>query len=139
MQIEKTQIEKRLENFPLYFKEPDASLHISENKGNIYIGYLCGKRHTKEDAEKATYFNVQITDKTFYILSIGIDEACRGVGLGFKLYQILEEIAQDFECDRIEMTPSGTCEGGETRESYVCRKLGYKPISDSIAVFKELK
>lgn len=119
-------LRKHLETYPLYNAEQEV--YYREDADNIYMNWHADPPGTHH-MNRTTYFDVQITGKMFYLLHIQIGAEHRGKGLGFLLYLLLEEIAKELGCHTIEQTPSGwtNTPEKETRMSYVCRKLGYKP------------
>jgi GNAT superfamily N-acetyltransferase len=117
-------VQNHLSNFSLYKLE--HHVHCLEKDNVFYIGYQSDKSGNLFDRRTTTHFDVQVQDGVFYILSIQLEEKFRGKGLGFQLYSILEQMAKNFGCHTIEMTPSGWTQTKETRADYVCRKLGYQ-------------
>ena len=68
-------------------------------------------------------------------MCFGVSQEHRGKGHGNKLYQILENIAKEFGCEKIQMTPSGHTKTGETRKDYMLRR-GYDDLGTE--VYKKL-
>lgn len=93
------------------------------------------------------YFDAQISPcghplapvKTFFVLNVEIEPENRGKGWGLMLYQILEQIAQEFGCNNIQMTASGWTNTGEKRSDYLSRKLGYKILNSRSSVHEVQK
>ena len=123
-------IKNHLSQHPIY--NEGHHLHCLERDGNVYIGYQTGTSNW----DRGNYFDVQITGDTFYLLHIELEEANRGKNHGLLLYQILEQLAKDLGCKRLEMTPSGTTIHGELRQDYLTRKLQYR--KDGNVAVKEL-
>lgn len=121
-------VRKHLETYPLY--EASQEIFIKEDDKNIFINWQTA-RFVDDNwhINRGSHFDVQITGKTMYILHIEVAPEFRGRGFGFLLYLLLEEIAKEFGCHIMEMTPSGwtTTPEKETRMNYVVRKLHYVP------------
>lgn len=125
-----------LQKHPLYL--PSQVVYYNQNGGgkqNIFINWQSGKYRLGPDPQKLygrlNYFDAQISpaEKIFFLLHIEIESENRGKGWGLMLYQILEEIAQEFDCSEIKMTASGWTNTGEKRADYLVRKLGYEIIN----------
>lgn len=125
-------VRKHLETYPLY--ESSQNIFVRKRDKNVYINWQTGP----SIVNRRTYFDLQIIDKTMYILHIEIAQEFRGRGLGFLLYLLLEEIAKEFECHIMEMTPSGwtNTPEKETRMNYVVRKLNY--VANGITAVKNI-
>jgi GNAT superfamily N-acetyltransferase len=74
--------------------------------------------------ELSNHFDIEIdpVESTGYLLSIAIREELRGQGLGWQLYQLVEQVIRLFGCRKYEMTPSGTTVRGESRETWLARR-----------------
>jgi len=125
-------IRQRLTAFSLY--SPEQVVYCKEGDGNIYLNWQTGSMSPRN---RGTYFDTQVTNGMFYLLHIEINQEYRGQGLGFQLYNIIEEIAKDSGSHTIEMTPSGWTTTRESRMAYVCRKLHYRP--QGIVAVKKLR
>ena len=121
-----------LEGWDLYKDSHKISVkEISE--GKIWIGYSDNvKMPAIAGASwETTHFHVNIIDGVLYVLSIGVSEENRGKGHGDKLYQILEHIAKDAGCKKVQMTASGRTKTGESRKDYLLRR-GYKELGNEV-------
>ena len=116
-------IRQRLSASPLY--KADQIVFFKQDDGNSYMHWQT-RLVPGNPYRRGSYFDAQITNGMFYLLHIQIEEYVRGSGLGFQLYNIIEQLARDFNCHTLEMTPSGWTATKETRMSYVCRKLKYE-------------
>lgn len=119
-----------LSKFPL-FKENHAIPVVKLEKG-WYLGY---RTENQNRLEGTTHFEVNTEEDICYLLDIEVKEELRGKGYGASLYSIVETIAKDLGCSKLEQTPSGTTGTGETRASYLKRK-GY--TLDGIIAYKLL-
>jgi len=125
-----------LETWPLYEKTHRVSSGKFED-GKIWLSYktLEGFPAIAGASWEKTHFDVNIIDDVFYVLGIGLTKEHRGKGHGDALYRILENIARDAGCKKIQMNPSGKTQTGETRKDYLLRR-GYK--ESGIEVYKDL-
>ena len=119
-------IHKRLVKWPLF--DLRCSIRCSATGDHLSASY--GNRW-------AEHFDIEIIDKTFYINGIGIDREHRGKGQGAALYELLEQVARDMDCDRIVMSASGKTPSGEDRGDWLRRKFGYVKTG-GISVVKAL-
>jgi ribosomal protein S18 acetylase RimI-like enzyme len=69
-----------------------------------------------------TNFSVNIIENVYYILFIELHPDFKHQGLGSKLYSLLTDIAKELGCTRIEQTPSGQTDRGESRDLYLKRR-----------------
>lgn len=122
-----------LKNYELWTEKSKISVH-EINKRFYSINFLANSETISRI--HSTHFDVNIIDDLFYLLSIQITKENRGKGLGLKLYNILEKIAKELNCNKIVQTPSGWTKTGESRESYLMRK-GWT-LENNIA-YKNLK
>ncbi len=81
-----------------------------------------------------THFDLNIYNdsngKICYLAEIELLELLRGKGHGKKLYEIVENIGRDLECNFVTMHPSGWTFDGKRRRDYV-KSLGYYSINES--------
>jgi len=96
--------------------------HATES--GIWIGY---RKKGLTKLFNSTHFDVNIIGNTFYLLSIELETKDRGKGHGKSLYKILEDIAKQTGCSKIEMTASGWTKSGVPRAEYMM-SLGYEVI-----------
>jgi len=117
---------KHLQKHPLY--KSQHTVRAREIPNGWWIGY----RTTPSNLTiRTTHFDVNITQKTFFVLHIEIEGKYRGKGYGDALYKTLEHIAEEAGCEKIQMMPSGWTPSGETRESYLLRR-GYKKFGEEV-------
>lgn len=94
---------------------------VNIDSDKIAITLSCGK-YNNIIRQKVNHIHINIEGKTFYLLSIEIDNCFRGKGYGSELYNFLVEMARYIGCNRIVQTPSGKTYTGETREDYLKRR-----------------
>lgn len=116
-----------LKGWSLYKDDHEVSTRDFD-KG-VWIGYKTKKANQKTGT---THFDVNIIGEVFYVLSIGVEFPQRGKGHGSSLYEVLEAIAKDAGCQRVQMLPSGQAHNGESRRSYLLRR-GYREIGQEVA------
>lgn len=121
-------VRRLLSKHPLY--DPKHRVHVRDRR---YVGWGCGNR-----PDRSSGFSLQVDGDVCYLLTIGIVSSRRGQGLGLLLYRIIEEIALEFGCTRIQQMPSGWTPSGETRGSWLVRKLGYVWDAAHNEVYKTL-
>lgn len=121
---------KHMVGWSLYDESHEISTRDIGN--GVWLGYRTTKSH---QLEGTTYFNVNVVNGIFFILEISVDPPLRGRGHGDALYKILEEIAAEAGCHKVQMTASGWCETGETRMDYLLRR-GYTKFG--IEVMKDI-
>jgi len=120
---------KHLRKHPLF--KPEHRVLTREISGGWWIGYrTTGSNHPQE----TTHFDVNILKDTFFVLHIAVEKEERGKGHGDALYKVLEEIARETKCKKVQMTASGQTPSGESRQDYLLRR-GYKKFG--IEVVKE--
>ena len=125
--------EKHLATWELY----DADKHTvsTRNCGDyIYLGYSTAMPSAGHCAGKRgdySYFSVNIINGVFFILEIAVEPQYRGKGHGDALYLILESIAADCGCHRVQMMPSGWTSTGESRMDYLLRR-GYRKFGTEV-------
>lgn len=120
-QIYETMTRDALDGHLLYAPEQPVHVHITP-EDFVCIGW---QADDSLPSQRETYFDVQKIRNVLFLLHIQIAEGHRGKGLGEELYRRIEWLAADMGCDQIWQTPSGWLPSGETRESYLDRKLGY--------------
>ncbi len=123
---------KHLATWPLF----DAESHhvLTRNiSGGEWLGY---RTELNPLLQNVTGFDVNVLDGVFFVLSITVDLSERGKGHGNTLYKVLEAIAKNAGCIRVQMTASGWTHTGESRKDYLLRR-GYREF-ENIEVVKDL-
>ena len=130
---------KQLAKWPLYSEEHFVNtLPIS---GGVWLGYsTTNLPRTTLSRARVTHFDVNVLKGVFFVLDICVEPQQRGKGHGDALYKVLEAIAIESGCHRVQMTASGWAYKGknqmETRMDYLLHR-GYQKFGN-IEVVKEL-
>lgn len=112
--------EKHLATWPLH--EPDKhKVSIRDISGGVWLGYRTTPGNRPQGT---TYFDVNVVKGVFFILDVSLETQHRGKGQGAALYKLLEVIAAEAGCHKVQMTASGTTHTGESRMDYLLRR-GY--------------
>ncbi len=122
---------KHMLGWPLYNDKHEISTR--DISGGVWLGYRTSPNHQPRDT---THFDVNILKGVFYVLEIRVEPQHRGKGHGDALYKVLEAIAKDAGCHKVQMTASGWTHTGEARKDYLLRR-GYEEFN-VIEVVKEL-
>jgi len=96
----------------------DSTDVVELGRLRLNTGYWMSHR----DAAGYTFWDANVIDGVFYLLSIALPPYACGRGLGSALYEILTEIAADLGCREIRQTPSGWTHNGESRLDYLLRR-----------------
>jgi GNAT superfamily N-acetyltransferase len=102
------------------------AVQISSNK--VWVGTAATRGSRRQGT---TNFDINIHDKTLYILKVELEKIYRGKGYGEELYLVLEKVARDLGCTSIRQTPSGQTFGGKSRREYLLER-GWKPEGDEV-------
>jgi len=101
------------EVFPLY--EERQVVDGICYKGKLLIGYRA--RECEDfDTVRETHFDLNLVEKICYLLSLGLEERYRGMGLGYKLIQSVIDTAENLGCKRVRTQPSGNLVNVNTGE-----------------------
>ena len=129
--IEKTNVVRReMERWGLY-QPGDVVFVIRLNGESLSLGYRSGSILRVD----GTYWDANVIEDTFYLLSIHLACTERGKGHGTALYEIIERIASQLGCGAIRQTPSGVTVTRESRMEYLHRR-GW--MSDGVEMFKQI-
>ena len=126
---------KHLAKWPLYSK--DHFVKTLEVCGGVWLGYsTTNSPRTTLSRARLTHFDVNILNDVFFVLDICVEPQHRGKGHGDALYKVLEEIAAEAGCHKVQMTASGWTHTGELRMDYLLRR-GYQQFGN-IEVVKDV-
>jgi len=117
--------ERQIRSWPLYADR--HKICVRDIGNGVWLGYRTSPSNITHGT---SHFDVNIIGNVFYVLSIAVAPEGRGKGHGAALYRVLEDIASEWGCRRVQMTPSGCTSTGESRKDYLLRR-GYKPYGDS--------
>lgn len=123
--------EKHLRNWALYDAEQHEVL-VRDIDGGVWLGY---RTTSSNQFHETTRFDVNVIKDVFFVLEICIDLLHRGKGHGDALYKVLESIAKEIGCSRVQMMPSGWTVTNETRKDYLLRR-GY--LETGTEIFKDV-
>lgn len=125
---------KHLAKWPLYSENHEVK--ICDISGGVWLGYST----TPTRLPGVTCFDVNVRKGVFFVLDICVEPQHRGKGHGDALYKVLEAIAAEAGCSKVQMTASGwACKGEiriETRMDYLLRR-GYQKLGN-IEVVKDI-
>ena len=127
--------EKHLATWPLYNSGNHEVSTRTLNNGGEWLGY---RTASVNQITKYTHFDVNRIEKIFFILSIYLEQKHRGKGHGDALYKVLEAIAEEIGCSKVQMMPSGWTSTGETRRDYLLRR-GYRVFGTEVVKDVSLK
>ena len=130
---------KHLAKWPLYSE--DHFVETRDISGGVWLGYsTTNLPRTTLSRVILTHFDVNLLKRVFFVLDICVEPQYRGKGHGDALYKVLESIAAEVGCHKIQMTASGwACKGKiriETRMDYLLRR-GYQKFNN-IEVVKDV-
>jgi len=129
---------RNLKTWSLWVFHENTHKILSKNldKNKIWLGCHKINQSYSLSAWDNTHFDVNIIDDIFYLLGISISKEYRGKGHGNDLYVVLENIAREFGCSKIQMNPSGETQTGDSRKNYLLKR-GYNETG--IEVYKDLQ
>ena len=122
-------VRKHLRQSQLY--QGTHQVIIYNTTESTFIGYYPRGQQVTYSENWPSHIELEIIGTTCRLLRIAIDKQHRGQGHGKKLYEIIENIAKELGCTKINMTPLGTTKKGETRLAYLLQ-LGYAQIGDKV-------
>lgn len=119
---------KELASWALYSK--DHKVEARDISGGVWLGYRTTSAN-RSHWRATTHFDVNVVGEVFFVLEICVEPHQRGKGHGNTLYKILEAIAKEAGCSRVQMMPSGWTASGETRKDYLLRR-GYTEFGNEV-------
>lgn len=121
-----------LSTWPYYRPEHYVHTRVGEPAYLGYVGYPTWQPETVE----VTRLEINVELPILYLLSIRLQPGLRGRGIGWQLYELVEELARRLGCHYLEQTPSGTTYSRQSRAEYLAAR-GYTLVG-GVAV-KELR